>query len=263
MSINEKRQFTNDTQQLDNAQQRSDDTQQLLNNEQQRADDTQQLSISKRSLGKQLLIRNINVQREFIYGKLRSFLTKPLEAGDVHFEYKGHIHSMIKEELEKDGLSVIELRPATAISFFGCALVSMILISDDIKLSEEELEETLLYHMQAKRSDTSRHNGCKEHYSEAYDSDVDDGYFGKLVSELKAEKQSSSSTSGNTYASSELSDYDQENAGTSTPFDPSGLTDEKKNDTPISNNKMSASAQQKKIERIRNRQSRGIKGKRK
>ncbi len=118
-----------------------------------------------RTLARKLKIQSVKRQEGFIRKKLESFLVdnQPTEGGDVYFTYKGPIYPEVKKTLETEGFVVEPLKPATAIGYFGSPLVSIIRISDEIELTEDEIMESEKYaHLPTRVLDN---NGHKYHYS--------------------------------------------------------------------------------------------------
>lgn len=182
------------------------------------------------TLAKEILKVNFGLQETFILGKLEERLLQPAEAGDVLFVYKGPIYPQVREELEENGFSVMPLKPATAITYFGSPLVNLISIGD-IRLSDEELAES---RKRAKKARELNRNGpskvakAKDHVDKSFpstdvsSSDVSENYYSDLVAELKSIHNNSSVGAnaavsyGNSYAIEDTSNNTY-NARKSTP----------------------------------------------
>ena len=125
-------------------------------------------------LAKELKIKTLKKQREFIEKQLTNRV-KFEEDGNASYSYIGCIYPEVKEYFEKEGFEVTLVNSDMALAMSRGVPVYVFTIKDDIKLSDEEMQEAEAY---VQDIDEIR----KELISQITDIDPDDffaGLFGR------------------------------------------------------------------------------------
>lgn len=97
---------------------------------------------NNKNYGHQLKITRYMIQRAYFEGMLRYHIDNPAKDGDFSERYVGHIFPENVLWLNENGIKVHTSRVSDPTSkFFDCEL-NIFTISDDIKLTEDEIEES-------------------------------------------------------------------------------------------------------------------------
>ena len=100
---------------------------------------------SNMNYGRQLKITRYMIQRAYLEGMLLHTIGKPSNDGDFSERYVGHIYPENRLWLKENGIETYTSRITDSNSeLFGCEM-NTFSISDEIKLTEEELAESNAY----------------------------------------------------------------------------------------------------------------------
>lgn len=92
-------------------------------------------------LAKELKIKNIKRQREFIQEQIEKMLKHPNEDGNTAYPYVGYVFPEVIDYFKGEGFAVKRVNSEMLIAATKGVPAYLFIVSDEVKLSEEEMKE--------------------------------------------------------------------------------------------------------------------------